>query len=101
MGAASRAIALGAEAAGSGDLRYREVLDFERSWWRPGRSKERAVRARFGLSSTRYHQLLMRAIDLPEALAYDPVLVGRLRRLREARRRTRFAQRLGAARSPG
>jgi len=101
VGAVTPAITQATEAAGGGDLRYREVLDFERSWWCPGRSKERAVRARFGLSSTRYHQVLMRTIDLPEALVYDPVLVGRLRRLREERRRTRFAQRLGAARSPG
>ncbi|HEX6230099.1 MAG TPA: DUF3263 domain-containing protein, partial [Actinomycetota bacterium] len=49
----------------------------------------------------RYHQLLMRAIDLPQALAYDPVLVRRLRRLRESRRRSRFAERLGVPPGPG
>lgn len=73
----------------------RELLDFERSWWRHGGSKERAVRARFGISPTRYLQLLLRTIDLPQALAYDPVLVRRLRRLREARRHARFAAPLG------
>ena len=77
------------------DERTRRILDFERSWWREGGAKERLIRERFGLSPTRYHQLLTRAIDLPEALAYDPMLVRRLRRLREWRRRARVARRLG------
>jgi len=51
--------------------------------------------SRFGLSPARYYQLLNRLIDRPEALQYDPVLVQRLRRLREARRKKRFARRLG------
>jgi hypothetical protein len=73
----------------------REVLDFERSWWLDGGSKQRRIRERFGISATRYQQLLMRAIDRPEALRYDPMLVRRLRRLRESRRRMRLARRLG------
>lgn len=89
------------EASGGLDPLQREILEFERSWWRAGGSKQRAVRARFGLSSTRYHQVLMRTIDLPPALAYDPVLVRRLRRLREARRRARFVERLGLRSKPG
>jgi hypothetical protein len=67
----------------------RSVLDLERRSPVPGASKALAIRRRLGLSPTRYHQLLVRAIDLPEALAYDPVVVRRLRRLREARRRSR------------
>jgi hypothetical protein len=77
------------------DERTRQILDFERSWWTEGGPKERRIRERFGLSPTRYNQLLMRAIDLSEALLYDPMLVRRLRRLRESRRRTRVARRLG------
>ncbi|MEX2421864.1 MAG: DUF3263 domain-containing protein [Actinomycetota bacterium] len=77
------------------DERSRGILDFERSWWQEGGSKERRIRERFGISATRYHQLLMRTIDLPEALGYDPMLVRRLRRLRDARRRKRLAHRLG------
>lgn len=77
------------------DERSREILDFERDWWKDPAPKERAVRERFGLSAARYHQLLNRTIDRPEALAYDPMLVRRLRRLREARRRKRHARRLG------
>ena len=75
--------------------RDRDLLDFERGWWQQQGPKERAVRERFGLSAARYQQLLNRAIDLPEALTYDPMLVRRLRRLREQRRRRRVATRLG------
>jgi Protein of unknown function (DUF3263) len=77
------------------DERTRAILDFERSWWLEGGTKQRRIRERFGLSATRYQQLLMRAIDLPEALRFDPMLVRRLRRLRETRRRMRLARRLG------
>lgn len=77
------------------DERSRDILDFERDSWKDPAPKERAVRERFGLSAARYHQLLNRTIDRPEALAYDPMLVRRLRRLREARRRKRYARRLG------
>jgi len=73
----------------------RSILDFERSWWLDGGTKQRRIRERFGISATRYQQLLMRAIGLPEALRYDPMLVRRLRRLRESRRRMRLARRLG------
>ena len=69
------------------------ILAFEREWWRLRTPKERAVREQLGLSGTRYHQLLNGLIDRAEALSYDPMLVGRLRRLREARRRARLARR--------
>jgi hypothetical protein len=74
--------------------RWREILDFEREWWKASAPKEVAVRDRFGVSSARYYQLLNRLIDRPDALQYDPMLVQRLRRLREARRMKRFASRL-------
>jgi hypothetical protein len=75
--------------------RDRDLLDFERGWWRQKGTKERAIRERFGFSAARYHQLLNRLIDQPEALAYDPMLVRRLRRLRDQRRRRRLATQLG------
>ena len=78
--------------------RWRDILDFERSWWKSPTTKAVAVRDRFGLSPARYYQLLNRVIDRPEALTYDPMLVLRLRRLRAARRRKRFTQRLGLER---
>jgi Protein of unknown function (DUF3263) len=80
------------EAAGD---RWREILDFERMWWQLSVSKELAIRERFGISPARYYQLLNRLIELPEALEYDPMLVRRLRRVRETRRRKRFARKLG------
>ena len=73
----------------------RRVLEFERAGSWPGRAKGRAIRERLGITPTRYHQVLVGAIDRPEALAFDPMLVRRLRRLRDARRRTRLARRLG------
>jgi hypothetical protein len=77
------------------DERTRAILEFERSWWQEPGTKERRIRELFGISVTRYHQLLMRAIDQPDALRYDPMLVRRLRRLRGDRRRKRLARRLG------
>ena len=75
--------------------RDREVLDFERQWWKYAGAKEQAVRDKFDMSSTRYYQVLNALIDRPEALAHDPLLVRRLRRLRAARQRARSARRLG------
>jgi hypothetical protein len=74
---------------------WEDLLAFERDWWKSARPKEAAIRDTFGLSPARYYQALNRVIDRPEALRYDPMLVRRLRRLRESRRRTRFARRLG------
>jgi hypothetical protein len=77
------------------DKRDLGILDFERESWKLAAPKERAIRERFGFSAARYHQLLNRIVDRPEALVYDPMLVRRLRRIREARRRKRVAGRLG------
>ena len=81
--------------------RDREVLAFERQWWRYAGAKEEAIRERFGLSATRYYQVLNAVIDRPEALAADPLLVRRLRRVRAARQRPRSRRVLGSDRSPG
>ncbi len=78
----------GTHADGLGE-REREILAFERQWWRHAGAKEQAIRDRFGLSATRYYQLLNALLDNPAALAADPVLVGRLRRLRASRTRDR------------
>jgi hypothetical protein len=76
--------------------RDRAILDFEREWWRYAGEKEKAVRERFDVSPTRYYQLLNRIIDDELAVAYDPMLVKRLRRLRAQRQRQRAARRVGA-----
>ena len=75
--------------------RDQRILSFERQWWNYAGAKEQALRAEFDMSATRYYQVLNALIDRPEALAYDPLLVKRLRRLRSARQRARSARRLG------
>ncbi len=72
-----------------------EILAFERQWWKYAGAKEQAVRELFDMSATRYYQVLNALIDRQEALAHDPMLVKRLRRLRAARQRARSARRLG------
>ncbi|GAA0296931.1 hypothetical protein BJ968_001037 [Kineococcus aurantiacus] len=72
-----------------------EILAFERQWWKYAGAKEQAVRELFDLSPTRYYQLLNALIDSPAALAHDPMLVKRLRRMRSSRQRARSARRLG------
>jgi len=69
--------------------REQQILAFEGRWWKHAGAKEQAIRDTFGLSSTRYYQLLNGLLDKPEATEHDPVLVGRLRRLRATRARTR------------
>jgi hypothetical protein len=75
--------------------RDREILAFERQWWKYAGAKEQAIRELFDMSATRYYQVLNGLIDRPEALAADPMLIKRLRRLREGRQRARAARRLG------
>lgn len=75
--------------------RDREILALERLWWQYAGAKEQAIREKFDMSSTRYYQVLNALIDREESLAFDPLLVKRLRRLRDKRQRSRSARRLG------
>ena len=75
--------------------RDQEILAFERQWWKYAGAKEQAIRELFDMSATRYYQVLNTLIDAPAALAVDPLLVKRLRRLRAGRQRQRSARRLG------
>jgi hypothetical protein len=83
------------DAAAGLSERDREVLDFERQWWKYAGAKETAIRESFDMSATRYYQVLNALIDRPEALVEDPLLVRRLRRMRAERQRARSARRLG------
>lgn len=74
--------------------RQAAILDFERGWTGTRSMREQEIRARFDLSLPRYYQLLNQIIDSPAALRHDPLLVKRLRRLRENRQRARSAARL-------
>jgi hypothetical protein len=75
--------------------RDREILAFERQWWKYAGAKEQAVRELFDMSATRYYQVLNALIDRQDALELDPMLVKRLRRMRATRQRARSARRLG------
>ncbi|MBN9374927.1 MAG: DUF3263 domain-containing protein [Cellulomonas sp.] len=75
--------------------RDQQVLGFERQWWKYAGAKEQAIRELFDMSATRYYQVLNALIDTPAALAFDPMLVKRLRRMRASRQRARTARRLG------
>jgi hypothetical protein len=81
--------------------REAEILDFERSWWKHAGVKEQAIKERFDMSATRYYQLLNELLEKPAAMAHDPILVKRLKRLRTYRQRQRVARLLGAEYSPG
>ena len=86
---------LGDEAGATLSDRDRRILEFERQWWKYAGAKEQAVRDLFDMSGTRYYQILNGLIDSPPALAFDPMLVKRLRRMRATRQRARSARRLG------
>jgi len=73
--------------------RDRDILDFERSWWTATSPKDVQIRERFELSTTRYHQILNEMLDTEEAMAYDPLVVRRLQRQRDRRRRARLEPR--------
>lgn len=69
------------------------ILAFERQWWKYPGAKEQSIRDMFDMSSTRYYQALNALIDSPDALAHDPMLVKRLRRMRASRQKARSAKR--------
>ena len=75
--------------------RDRQIIAFERQWWKYAGAKEQAIRELFDMSATRYYQVLNALIDNPAALEADPMLIKRLNRLRATRQRARSARRLG------
>jgi hypothetical protein len=66
------------------DLEVR-ILDFERQWWKYAGAKDAAIKELFQISAKEYYELLNNLIDREDALAASPLLIKRLRRLREAR----------------
>ena len=73
--------------------RDRRILALERQWFCNAGSKEAEISRQFGMTPTRYFQILNGLIDDPRAMRESPQIVARLRRLRLARRRTRRAHR--------
>jgi hypothetical protein len=80
------------ESASGLSSRDRRILDFEREWGRHAGAKEEAIREIFGLSAARYYQVLNLVIDMPEAVRHDPMLVGRLQRVRDSRTTARASR---------
>ena len=78
--------------------REKAILDFERTWWRLPMPKATAIRERFGISGTRYYELVQDLLDDADAMAYDPLVVRRLRRVRDRRRRARWEGRYAGGR---
>jgi hypothetical protein len=72
--------------------RDRALLDFEGRWTAHSGAKEEAVRAELSLTPARYYQLLGRLVETADAVAYDPILVHRLRRVGDAHDRTNRAR---------
>ena len=72
-----------------------KMLEFERSWWRHAGVKESSIKELFNLTPPAYYQLLNNLIDLDAALIADPILVKRLRRLRDQRTSSRSSRKLG------
>ncbi len=80
--------------AGLSELEIK-ILDFERQWWRYAGAKESAIKELFDLTPPAYYQMLNNLIDREDAVLAEPILVKRLRRLRESRTAARSSTRLG------
>lgn len=86
------------QAAAQLSARDAEILDFERQWWKHAGVKEDSIRSLFSMNATEYYQVLNGLLDSEAALAHDPMLVKRLRRMRSARQRDRSRRSLDTAR---
>jgi Protein of unknown function (DUF3263) len=78
--------------------RQRELLDFEREWWRFGLSKRAAIPHQLGCSPAAYYSALRRLVATEEAFAYDPLVVQRIRHRQLMQRRARVAGDVGPVR---
>lgn len=72
--------------------RHAAMIDFERSWWSNEAPRDEIIRERFQCSPDEYHAELTMVLDDPDALAHDPMVVRRLKRLRVRARRLRNDQ---------
>lgn len=69
-----------------------ELIEFERTWWADDQPKEAAIAEQFSLTTAEYYEQLRALIDSDEALAHDPLVIRRLRRMRDRRRRERLGE---------
>jgi len=70
--------------------RQRAILEFERTWWTVDEEKDLAIRRRFACAPDAYYEQLNEVLHDPDALAVDPLVVRRLLRLKDRRRRARL-----------
>ena len=73
--------------------RDRAILDFEQSWWESAIPRDQAVREQFQLTEAEYAEVLNHLIASEAAILAEPLLVRRLRRLRDRRRQEHIARR--------
>ena len=76
--------------------REKDILEFEQSWWSLSIPREQAVRDRFQLTETEYVEVLEMLIATEAALEAEPLLVRRLRRMKDRRRQEHVARRTAA-----
>jgi len=67
--------------------RQRAMLDFERTWWQLDEPRDDLIRARFDCATDEYYAELNQVLELPGAMAHDPLVVRRFQRRRTRRRR--------------
>lgn len=61
------------------------ILELEAQRFDTAGGKEQAIRDRLGITPVRYYQRLNQLLDTEAALAAQPVMVNRLRRIRSLR----------------
>ena len=79
--------------------RHQAMIEFEATWWTQDEARDVMVRARFACSPEEYYQELNELLDDPRALAADQLVVRRLRRQRDRRRRARLDGPAGSGRT--
>lgn len=72
----------------------KKMLYLEQGFFKYAGVKDTQINTVLGMSPTRYYQKLNQLIDDPRALAWDPMTVKRLQRLRDARRAQRSSERM-------
>ena len=68
----------------------KSILDFEKRNYKYAGQKQTDAQELFKMTPPQYYQHLNNLIDHPEAHAYAPVVVNRLRRIREKRTQEMF-----------
>lgn len=70
--------------------RHRAMLELERHFWSHEEPKDVLIRARFQCTVDEYYAELNTLLESPDARDHDPLVVRRLQRMRDRRRRARL-----------